>query len=143
MRTLVGRVLPLCRDAVGVLYSPSLLGSCRYDPKYLTRGTEQVFISLIRFISQSLLLGGFLRYSFIFFSFSSLFVWWCPLPIFQNTSNFSFIQPFKYFPDLAILLLQLFLLFYFKLSAWHIFKCQTPFIYPDRILFSFYVNLSH
>ena len=50
----------------------SSLAHFKNGPEYLTRGTAQVFISLMRFLLYSLILSGFLvllRYSFLIFSF--------------------------------------------------------------------------
>ena len=48
-RTLIGGVLPLCKDAVGVFYSPSQLGLCVYIYIYiyLLDKSNSSFVSLI------------------------------------------------------------------------------------------------
>ena len=67
-------------------------------PDYLTRGTAQLLISLLRFLQQSFVSSFLirLRYSVLFF-LSSLFVWWSPLPIFPNICNLPFLQAFYSF----------------------------------------------
>ena len=61
-----------------VLWSICLSSSLvhlRKGPEYLTRGTAQLFIPLIRFLPESLVLSGFLvllRYSFLNFVFHLL-----------------------------------------------------------------------
>ena len=97
----------------------------------LTKGAALVFIPLMRFLLQSLFFRSFLvclttLFSF-FFHFGLLFTSIC---------NFSFLQTFRFFLDLVFLFLLLFL-FHFSLSAWHIFQCQIPFLYPGcMFLFS-------
>ena len=81
-------------------------------PDYLTRRTAQVFISLMRFLLQSLVSKSFLV-SLGFFFLSCARIWWCLLPIFSNTWKFTFFLAFRFFLYLAVLLLLLLLLFSF------------------------------
>ena len=95
-----------------------------HGPVYLTMETPQVFIPLIRF-----LLSSFFSRTLFWFFLLSLFIWWCPFPIFQRTYNFPSLQEFWCFPHLAVLFFPLFLFFLFSLSAWHTFHYQIPFLY--------------
>ena len=64
--------------------SSSSLVHFKNCPEYVTRGTTQVFIHLIRFLQYSFVSSSFLvilSYSLKFF-FSSLLIWLCLLPIF-------------------------------------------------------------
>ena len=75
--------------------------------------------------------------SFLFFwrtcllFISSPLVWWCPFPLFPNTSKFSFLQVFWFSLDLAVLFLLLFHLFPVSLCPCHIFLGQIPFLYSN------------
>ena len=73
-----------------ICLSFSLIHS-KKGPEYLTRETVQVFIPLMRFLLQSLVLRIFLvllRYSFFTFSFIS--AWCCLLIIFPDICSFLF-----------------------------------------------------
>ena len=73
---------------------------------------------------------------FSFFSVSSRFVWRCPLPIFQSTCNFLFLQAFWLFLDFFYSFHYL-SIFNFSLWGWHIFLCQIPFQCPGCIFLLF------
>ena len=81
-----------------VLWSICLSSSLNHfknGPKYLTKGTSQVFIPLIRFLVYSFVLSSFLvlpRYSFLSFSFISS----C-LMIFPSICRFPVLQAFYFF----------------------------------------------
>ena len=65
-------------------------------PEYLTRGTGQVFISLIRSLLYSFVSSNFLvllKYSFSSF-LSYPLVWWRQLPIFLSIWRLSFLRVF-------------------------------------------------
>ena len=74
----------------------SFLVHLRMAPEYFTRGTAQVFVSLMRFLLCGLVLSsflvvlGYLKKNFL----SSLLVWWCPLPILSSIRKFPFLRAF-------------------------------------------------
>ena len=90
------------------------------DPEYLTKGTAQVFISLMRSLQQGLVSRSFLV---VLLSFSFIFI--CLLVFVSNISNFiSDVQKpkqllvifspeeFSFFPDLLVLSLQHYYYYY-------------------------------
>ena len=68
---------------------------------------------------------------------SSLFTWWCSLPISASTCKFSFLRTSWYFLDLSVLFLSSFIFFPFSLFARLIFQYEIPFLYPDCIFILF------
>ena len=86
--------------------------------KYLTRGTAQMFISLMKFLQQNLVLRSFLvllRCSFHIF----IFIFVCfrrSLLIFPRICSFLFLPVFWCFFDWKVLFLSLFLLLFFIIS---------------------------
>ena len=79
-----------------------VLPSISNGPEYLTRGTAQMFISLMRSLLQSLVSRSFLvrlRYSLlVVFSFIATYLM-CPLPVFPSTCNFPFRHAFWFFVE--------------------------------------------
>ena len=59
------------------------------------------------------------------------------MPIFPNICNFHFFQVFWFFPDLAILFFELFLISLYSLWSLHIFHHLIPFLYPCCIFLWF------
>ena len=107
-------------------------------PEYLTMGTTQAFMPLMRFLLFSLVSSSFLvllRYSFFLIHL------------------FPFLLAFWFFLDLAVLFLPSFVFFRFSLWEWYIFLCQIPFLYLDcifllfvsesPILFHFFFDVVH
>ena len=90
-------------------------------PEYLTRGTAQVFIPLIRFLLCSLVSNSFLLLSrCFFFKFifcSSLHVWWYSLPTFSSICSFPFLCSFWSFLGFIILILPSRSTYSFSLSS--------------------------
>ena len=93
----------LCRDSAFVNFKNSLL--------YLTSGTDQVLLPLMRFPLQSLVLRRFfpLSRAFFFFTFSPLVLWYL-ISIFANTC-----KVLLFFLDLVVQFLLLFVVFHFLL----------------------------
>ena len=83
-----------------VLWSICLSSSLvhfKNGPKYLNRGTAQVFIPLIRFQPYSFVSSSFLvllEFSFLIFFLSSALVWWYQLPISPSICRFHFLGAF-------------------------------------------------
>ena len=104
--------------------------------EYLTRGTAQVFIPLIRFLLHSFVSSTFLvllRYSFFNFFFHHLF----------DGVSFQDAQEFVGFLFSVCSILLLIWLFpsvrqvsfsHFSLLAWHIFPCQIDCIFVLHVL---------
>ena len=89
-----------------ICWSSSLV-HFKNSPKYLSRGTTQVLIPLIRFLLCSLVLSSILilmSYSFFFFFLSPQHVWWLPLPVFLSICNFPFLWAFWFFLNRVVLL---------------------------------------
>ena len=125
-----------CRDLrivinLFILWSICLSSSLvpfQNSPEYLTRGSAQVFIPLMKFLWQSLVSRSFLillRYSFLIFK---IFIWLCQFLIFPTTCNFPSLQVFWCFLHLVDLFLPLFLLHHFSLSVWYIFQYKTTWV---------------
>ena len=97
----------------------------------LTRELRPVFIAVMRFLKLNL--KNFEKLSrpynilFCIFSFISAF-WWYMLSTFQWIYSFLRLQEFQRFPDLAVLLLSLFIFSHISLLAWHNFLCQILFL---------------
>ena len=120
----------------GFIYLSFSLVYFKNDAEYFISLTVLVFILLMRFLRQSLISRNFLvllGYSFCPFFISDGVCY----PIFTGTSNFLFLQEFWFFPDLAVLFLQLFLFSLFSLSASHIFPSQILFPCPNCIFLLF------
>ena len=85
-----------------VLWSNCLSSLLTFEngPEYLPRGTAQIFISLMRFLLQSLVLKSFLYSSELLpllLFLSSLFVWWSPFPIFWAAATYYYYYYYYYF----------------------------------------------
>ena len=71
-----------------------LLYPLQNGPEYLTKGSAQLFIPLMRFLMYRLVSSSFFvpfRYSFLKCFPSSPFLW-CPLPLFPSICNFPFLN---------------------------------------------------
>ena len=88
-------------------------------------------------------LRGFLVHlnnSFPNFLLRSPILWWCPLPIFPSSLNFSFLQEFPIFIDLEVLHLPLFLFWCFL--HWHITVFNAKFYSYILAAYAYYLCLS-
>ena len=102
--------------------SEFLLRSFKKSLEYLTREAVQVFILLMRFLLQNLILIGFLvflRCSFLTF-LSSQFARWHPISISPGIRGFLFLRKFLCFSHSAVWFFLLFLLFsFFTITSEH------------------------
>ena len=107
-----------------------LLKFFKNTPEYLTRGTAQMFITLMKFLQYSLVSSSFLLFNFFFHLV--LFDGIC-YQYSQVLVIFLFYIDSDFFLDLVVLFLPSFVIFPFSFLAFHIFLYQLPFLYPDCI----------
>ena len=100
-------------------------------PKYLTRGTVQLFIPLIRFLLHSFLV--LLGYSFFIFFFHLHLFDSVSFQYFQVFIRFLFSGRFNFFLILVVPFRSSCVASRFSLLAWRIFQCQIPSLCPDFI----------
>ena len=109
----------------------SFLVHFKNNSYYLTTRAAQMFISLMRYLLQSLVSTCslvLLRYSFLIF-FLHLH-WWCLFPIFPSTFSFLSLQASKCTLDLVVIFIPLILFSHFLIISTAYFSMSIPFLYP-------------
>ena len=103
--------------------------------EYLTRGTAQLFIPMMRFLLERVVSSSFLvlrRYSFWIFSFISTCLMMSPSKIpkyFKVSFSPSFLILYSFGSSFRLS----YVVCHFLLQAWPIFQCQIPFLCLDCI----------
>ena len=108
--------------------------------EYLSSGTVQVFMLLMRFLLYSLVSRSLfvcsIHFLNIFLSF--LLVWLCLLQIFPSICRFPFLQTFWLFPDLVVLFV---LLSVFSIPSYGTFFYQNSMLISSLYILIVYIRV--